>query len=55
MSINNPMVSVIFPVKNEGINVKNTLDSLQKMKTDINYEVIVVDDASEDGCCVSVK
>ena len=45
------LVSIIFPVKNEGINVKNTLDSLQKTKTNVHYEVIVVDDASQDGCC----
>ncbi|MEJ8544132.1 glycosyltransferase family 2 protein [Brevibacillus borstelensis] len=51
MSSSNPLVSIIFPVKNEGINVKNTLDSLVKVKTDISYEVIIVDDASEDACC----
>jgi GT2 family glycosyltransferase len=51
MSSNDPLVSVIFPVKNEGIHVKNTMDSLQKAKTNVSYEVIVVDDASEDGCC----
>jgi len=51
MPTNNPLVSIIFPVKNEGINVRNTLDSLQKTKTNVPYEVIVVDDASEDGCC----
>lgn len=48
---NNPLVSIIFPVKNEGIHLKNTLDSLQNTKTDVRFEVIVVDDASEDGCC----
>ncbi|MFP3389006.1 glycosyltransferase family 2 protein [Brevibacillus sp. SIMBA_040] len=51
MSSSNPIVSIIFPVKNEGINVKNTLDSLVKVKTDFSYEVIIVDDASEDACC----
>mgnify|MGYP001307964960 CR=1 FL=1 len=48
---NNQLVSLIFPVKNEGSHVKNTLDSLQRTKTNVNYEVVVVDDASEDGCC----
>lgn len=48
---NNPLVSIIFPVKNEGIHLKNTLDSLQNTKTNVHFEVIVVDDATEDGCC----
>lgn len=51
MSSHTPLVSIIFPVKNEGDNVRNTLDSLQKTKTSVSFEVIVVDDASEDGCC----
>ncbi|MCA1062463.1 glycosyltransferase [Rossellomorea sp. AcN35-11] len=44
-------VSIIFPVKNEGVNVKNTLTSLFSTNTSIDYEVIIVDDASEDRCC----
>ncbi|EWG09051.1 hypothetical protein PBF_20853 [Cytobacillus firmus DS1] len=46
-----PQVSIIFPVKNEGANVKSTLDSLFSVKTHISFEVIVADDASSDGCC----
>ncbi|MGN7179001.1 glycosyltransferase [Cytobacillus sp. SAFR-174] len=46
-----PQVSIIFPVKNEGANVKSTLDSLFSVKTPIPFEAIVVDDASTDGCC----
>ncbi|EST55343.1 glycosyl transferase family 2 [Brevibacillus panacihumi W25] len=49
------MVSIIFPVKNEGENVKNTLDSLTNVKNEAHYEVIIVDDASEDGCCDFLK
>jgi glycosyltransferase involved in cell wall biosynthesis len=46
-----PFISIIIPVKNEGENIKNTLDSLLDTKTDCDYEIIVVDDHSEDGCC----
>ncbi|WP_042148390.1 glycosyltransferase family 2 protein [Paucisalibacillus sp. EB02] len=44
-------VSIIFPVKNEGQNLKNTLDSLFAQKTNYSLEVIVINDASEDQCC----
>jgi glycosyltransferase involved in cell wall biosynthesis len=44
-------VSIIFPVKNEGVNVRNTLDSLFSTKTSIPFETIIIDDGSEDGCC----
>ncbi|MDQ6598593.1 glycosyltransferase [Bacillus salipaludis] len=46
-----PFVSIIIPVKNEGEHIKNTLESLFNVKTDADYEIIVVDDYSEDGCC----
>lgn len=46
------MFSVIIPVKNEGTqNVKMTLDSMLQANPDINHEIIVVDDNSNDGCC----
>ncbi|MGD6818505.1 glycosyltransferase family 2 protein [Metabacillus sp. 84] len=48
---NHPFISIIFPVKNEGIHVKTTLDSLFSAKTDQLFEAIVVDDASVDDCC----
>jgi glycosyltransferase involved in cell wall biosynthesis len=51
MSKSPPKVSIIFPVKNEGENVKNTLDSLFSVKTNIEFETIIIDDASTDGCC----
>ncbi|WP_282171267.1 glycosyltransferase family 2 protein [Cytobacillus firmus] len=50
-----PMISIIFPVKNEGENVKNTLESLFSTKSNFPFEVIVVDDASEDGCCEFIQ
>jgi glycosyltransferase involved in cell wall biosynthesis len=46
-----PKVSVIFPVRNEGKNVKMTLDSLFLVQTNIEVEAIIVDDGSTDGCC----
>jgi glycosyltransferase involved in cell wall biosynthesis len=51
MSKTPPKVSIIFPAKNEGTNVKSTLDSLFTVKTNIEFETIVIDDASTDGCC----
>lgn len=42
-------VSIIIPVRNEGLFLANTLDSIQRTSKWDNYEVIVVDDASRDG------
>ncbi|SDI13351.1 glycosyltransferase family 2 protein [Alteribacillus bidgolensis] len=50
-----PEVSIIFPAKNEGDNVKKTLDSLFVTHSNYHYEVIVVDDGSNDGCCNFIK
>ncbi|MDQ0300705.1 glycosyltransferase involved in cell wall biosynthesis [Salibacterium salarium] len=51
MTTSFPIISVIFPAKNEGDNVKKTLDSLFAASSNIKYEVIIVDDGSNDGCC----
>lgn len=48
---NDPLVSVIIPVKNEGGWIQKTIDSLWNVKTTIPFEVIVVDNGSDDGCC----
>jgi glycosyltransferase involved in cell wall biosynthesis len=48
-------VSIIFPAKNEGVNVKTTLDSLFSVKTNYPFEVIVVNDGSTDNCCDFLK
>jgi glycosyltransferase involved in cell wall biosynthesis len=45
------LISIIFPAKNEGDNVKLTLDSLFSVQTKYPFEVIVVNDGSTDGCC----
>ncbi|MFD2443233.1 glycosyltransferase [Bacillus sp. CGMCC 1.16607] len=49
--VNKSLVSIVIPVKNEGENIKNTIDSALSIKTDYDFEIVVVDDASEDGCC----
>lgn len=55
--INNtkPLVSLIIPVKNEGIHIQNTINSALHVKTNYSYEIIVVDDASTDGCCTFLE
>lgn len=50
-SQNKPLVSLIFPAKNEGNNVRTTLESAMQVKTSYPFEMIVVDDGSTDGCC----
>lgn len=46
-----PYVSVIIPVKNEGSLLKNTIESLIAVNTTTSFEIIVVDDGSNDNCC----
>lgn len=46
---NKIIVSVICTVYNKGKYLRKTLDSLLSQKTQFEYEVIVVDDASTDG------
>ena len=46
-----PLVSIIIPCQNEGENVLNTINSIREKSGDTSYEIVVVDDASEDGCC----
>lgn len=41
-------VSVIIPCKNEINNLKPTVDSIMKSRNTLSFEIIVVDDASED-------
>lgn len=47
----NQFVSIIFPVKNEGLNVKSTLESLFSVEIKHPFEVIIVNDNSTDNCC----
>lgn len=45
------LISLVIPAKNEGENVRNTIQSAFQVKTDYSFEIIVVDDNSIDGCC----
>ncbi|OZM56966.1 glycosyl transferase family 2 [Lottiidibacillus patelloidae] len=49
------LVSIIIPVKNEGLHLKNTIESIKKVKNEVPYEVIIVNDNSDDGCCDFLK
>lgn len=46
-----PLVSIIIPARNEGENVANTVKSMTESLNATPFEIIVVDDGSEDGCC----
>lgn len=46
-----PLVSLVIPVKNEGCNIKNTIESALRVKTVYPFEIIVVDDGSTDNGC----
>lgn len=46
-----PMVSLVIPAKNEGSHIQNTIKSAFQVKTNYPFEIVVVDDASNDGCC----
>lgn len=46
-----PIISIIIPVKNEGVHIQNTINSLQHSKTTFPIEIIVVNDGSTDKCC----
>lgn len=48
---NETKVSIVIPAKNEGANVKMTVESIIAASSSIPYEVIVVDDGSNDDCC----
>ncbi|WP_227763825.1 glycosyltransferase family 2 protein [Zhaonella formicivorans] len=55
MQSKTPLVSIILPCKNEGENVKKTLDSILSTATGMKYEIIVVDDGSQDDGVETVK
>jgi glycosyltransferase involved in cell wall biosynthesis len=50
-----PAISIILPVKNEGLHIQNTMDSILQSKTNYSFEMIVVDDGSTDGCCHNIE
>lgn len=47
--------SIIIPCKNEGPNVKMTVDSILAVSPGDSIEIIVIDDGSGDGCCRFLK
>ncbi|MFC4323473.1 glycosyltransferase family 2 protein [Litchfieldia salsa] len=51
MNVQKPVVSIIFPVKNEGQHIQNTIESAKTVKSEYPFEMIVVNDASTDKCC----
>lgn len=53
--MSNYLFSIILPVKNEGLNIKITINSILRTQGDFPYEIIVVDDGSDDGCCTFLK
>lgn len=46
-----PKVTIIFAVKNDGIDLYTTMESLKVSRTKVEYEVIIVNEGSVDGCC----
>lgn len=46
-----PLVSIIIPCKNEGENIRHTINSIKENAGPTPFEIIVVDDGSADGCC----
>jgi GT2 family glycosyltransferase len=49
-----PEASIVLPVYNEGARLCQTLAAIRET-TDISYEIIVVNDASTDSCCDSLR
>jgi dolichol-phosphate mannosyltransferase len=48
-------VSIIIPVKNEELLIKKTINELENKLKDLSYEVIFIDDFSEDKTSLIVK
>lgn len=44
-------VSIIITVRNSGIDLSTTMDTLKVSRVNTPYEVIIVDEDSIDGCC----
>lgn len=55
MSISKPFISVVIPTFNEELYIYDCLKSLEYQKLEIEYEVIVVDDGSEDGTVAVIR
>lgn len=44
-------VSIIISCRNEVNTLKNTVDSIMNSKNNLSFEIIIVDDGSDDGSC----
>jgi glycosyltransferase involved in cell wall biosynthesis len=55
LSIDNPLVSIIFVARNEDEWLRKSLDSLYNTVNDASYEVIVFDDFSTDDCATDLS
>lgn len=49
--MNSPKISIVIPCKNEGENISKTISSILEHRNKTDYEIIVIDDGSKDGCC----
>lgn len=47
-------VSIVIPTYNEGVWLRRTLDAILTAKTDLRFEVIVVDDGCTDGSTTQI-
>lgn len=47
-------VSVVIPTFNEGEWLARTVDSIQQSRTDLNYEIVVVNDGCTDGSVAAI-
>ena len=51
-----PLVSVVIPVRNEGERLRAAIDSIVNHRSSrFPLQVVVVDDCSSDGCCTSLR
>ena len=48
-------LSIIIPVRNEGNVISKTLDLITNSMNEIDYEVLVINDFSDDDTCKKVE
>lgn len=53
---NKPIVSIVIPVRNEGVRIRNAILSFINGRSKLfPIEFVIVDDASDDGCCCELE
>ncbi|GAB6158421.1 hypothetical protein JCM39194_16210 [Desulfotomaculum varum] len=50
-----PQVSIVIPCKNEGDLIKQTITSILDTPVRLSYDITVVNDGSNDGCCTFLQ